>query len=546
MTKVLKLALLGPLRLTINEEPLADLASAKAQGLLCYLALNGRVHSRQTLAGLLWGELPEADARRNLRGALLKLRQQLEPYLHVTHQAIAFNREAPYWLDVEAFAQGVDGRGHATPDLEQLKASAALYRGDFLDDFHLRQAPEFESWLAQQRTEWREKAIVIFNALARQLGERGELAAGIAIARRLVNLDDTRESSQRRLMALLAANGQRAAALAQLEQYRRWLQAELGVDVSEQTAELAEQIRRQEWPASRLARPAAAPPAAIAPSVPPLPAPPPFIAGPPITHPARFFGREREMRRLFNLLRQRPLQNAAIIGPKRSGKTSLLHYLKAITTIPPDQLRPGQTQAWLADPARYRWVFVDFQDSRMGSCATLLRYLLAQMALPVPDTCDLETFLDQVSAQLHTPTIIMFDEIGVAIERHTELDDAFWEGLRSLATNLVDGHLGFMLASHEPPDALAQHQGLGSPFFNIFGYTAVLGPLSEEAARELIASSPLPFSTADTEWILEQSQRWPMPLQILCRERLVALEAGESGAEWQTDALRQIAPFLPV
>jgi hypothetical protein len=34
-----------------------------------------------------------------------------------------------------------------------------------------------------------------------------------------------------------------------------------------------------------------------------------------------------------------------------------------------------------------------------------------------------------------------------------------------------------------------------------------------------------------------------MPLQILCRERLMALEEGETGGAWRAEALRQIEPF---
>jgi hypothetical protein len=229
------------------------------------------------------------------------------------------------------------------------------------------------------------------------------------------------------------------------------------------------------------------------------------------------------------MLRQRPLQNAAIIGPRRSGKTSLLHYLRLAD--------------WLPQAKDYRWIFVDFQDARLGHQQTLLRTLLTEMGLAVPEPCDLESFLDVVSEQLEQPTVILFDEIGVALSRYPELDDAFWESLRSLATNQVEGNLGFVLSSAQPPDVLAQHQGLGSPFFNIFGYTAVLGPLSEDGARNLIATSPIRFSANDVEWILAESGRWPMPLQILCRERLLSLSEGETGDAWREEALRQLEPL---
>ena len=44
-----------------------------------------------------------------------------------------------------------------------------------------------------------------------------------------------------------------------------------------------------------------------------------FVTGTPITHPHQFFGRKKELKRLFDLLKRRPLQYAAIIGKSGSG-----------------------------------------------------------------------------------------------------------------------------------------------------------------------------------------------------------------------------------
>ncbi|MCB0191464.1 MAG: ATP-binding protein [Anaerolineae bacterium] len=269
----------------------------------------------------------------------------------------------------------------------------------------------------------------------------------------------------------------------------------------------------------------------------------PFVVGPPIMHPRYFFGRERELKRLFNLWKRRPLQNAAIIGNRRSGKTSLLFYLKHITTTPIEQLRVGQRTDWLSEPERYNWIYVDFQDPRLGNPEMLLRYLLSCMGLSAPTPCSLGRFLDVTSYNIHVPTVIILDEIGLALQRYPELDDTFWEGLRALATYQVSGNLAFVLAAHEAPDQLAHQSGFGSPFFNIFGYTTRLGPLKEAEACELIASSPIPFSTDDTEWILTQSEGWPILLQTLCRERLITLEEGEVDEAWREDGLEQMQPF---
>ena len=268
-----------------------------------------------------------------------------------------------------------------------------------------------------------------------------------------------------------------------------------------------------------------------------------FITGTPITHPRDFFGRQKELKRLFALVKRRPLQNAAIIGKRRSGKTSLLQYLKNITTTPTEQLRPSQKSDWLPYPENYHWIFVDFQDSRRQNREGLLRYILESLKMSVPNPCDLDRFMDVVSSNLHQPTIILLDEIGVGLQRCPELDDGFWESLRSLATNQTNGNLGFVLATPESPIELARNTGHTSPFFNIFGYTTTLGAITETEARELIASSPIPFPDGDFEWILTQSERWPLLLQILCRERLFSLEEGETGDDWRKEGLEQLKPF---
>ena len=257
----------------------------------------------------------------------------------------------------------------------------------------------------------------------------------------------------------------------------------------------------------------------------------PFIAGFPIADPHRFFGRERELKRLFDLWKRSPFQNAAIIGPARSGKTSLLLYLQNLV-FPSSPLLP------------YRWIFVDFQDPRMGSRERLLRHLLDKLDLPIPNLCDMAGFMDMVTGRLQTPTVILLDEVGVALQRYPELDDAFWEGLRALASSQeVGGNLAFALASHQLPVQLAHATGHSSPFFNIFGYTTYLGPLTELEARKLIAISPIPFPPDDVEWILAQSRCWPILLQILCRERFAALQEDKVDDTWRNGGLQQMVPF---
>ena len=142
---------------------------------------------------------------------------------------------------------------------------------------------------------------------------------------------------------------------------------------------------------------------------------PPFIAGSPIQDPRNFFGRQREIRIILNLFKYCQLQHAAIIGPKRSGKTSFLRILKAINTSPKTQFRSGQRDN-LPRLEGFCWIYVDFQDSSKHTQQELLKYLLQSMELQLPETvCDLGSFMEIVRCNLQKPTVILMDEIGKAI-----------------------------------------------------------------------------------------------------------------------------------
>src|SRR5262245_23010297 len=71
----LRLTLLGGFEARVGQGPAIAVPLRKAQAILAYLALPlGRPHPRDKLAALLWGGMPEAQARNGLRQALFSLR----------------------------------------------------------------------------------------------------------------------------------------------------------------------------------------------------------------------------------------------------------------------------------------------------------------------------------------------------------------------------------------------------------------------------------------------------------------------------------------
>jgi hypothetical protein len=267
----------------------------------------------------------------------------------------------------------------------------------------------------------------------------------------------------------------------------------------------------------------------------------PFVCGPPIMRPSGFFGRELELKRIFGIWNRFPLQHVAVIGPKRSGKTSLLHYLERIHRTAPEELRPGQARGWLNDAESHHVVFIDCQDARLRTPTAVLQHILKQLGLKVPSPCTLAIFAEILSG-IQCRTVLLFDELEAAIS-NPEFDSGFWTGLRSLAANYTRGLLGYVIALHDDLHELASETDPQSPFLNIFGQSLALGPLEMGEARALIDSSPRPFAEPEVDWILAESGLHPCLLQLLCDTRLTALEEAQSEELWKKEGLQRVSRF---
>ena len=140
-------------------------SSIASPGLAGYLAVTGRPHSRESLAGLLWGEMSDEDAKANLRKILSVLRNIAAPNLEIGRQVVAFNRDSNYWLDTEVFESKLEypTATSITPvemqdrHVELLDEAVQLYTGDFLEGFYVRDAPAFEEWVLPERERLQQK-----------------------------------------------------------------------------------------------------------------------------------------------------------------------------------------------------------------------------------------------------------------------------------------------------------------------------------------------------------------------------------------------------
>ena len=94
----------------------------------------------------------------------------------------------------------------------------ALFSGDFLEGFSLRDSPDFDDWQIGEADALERELASALRRLVELLAARGEYEQAIPHARRWLELDPLHEPAHRELIRLYAWSGDRAAAL---EQYRR-------------------------------------------------------------------------------------------------------------------------------------------------------------------------------------------------------------------------------------------------------------------------------------------------------------------------------------
>jgi len=352
----LSMRFFGSYQLLLDQEPVTTLEYDKVRALLAYLAIEAdRPHRREALAGLLWPDLPERRARRNLSQALLTLRRALgdegpAPFLTVTSHTIQFDVASDHWIDVSAFASLLTRyKAHRHWRLETcqdcgdlLARAGVLYAGPFLAGLSLPDSPAFEEWQLLWRERLHHEAIDALRALARGCDHRGEREAALRYARQWVALDPWHEDAHRQLIRALALHGRRAEALAQYETCRRTLGEELGVPPARETVALYEAIRDAQDLTGL-------PNLSGLGTLPPHNLPAPAIP---------FVGREALLDRLRGLLRDEDCRLVTLVGPGGSGKTRLAlqvgaevvaaaseRYPDGVYFVPLSMLRAGDSIA---------------------------------------------------------------------------------------------------------------------------------------------------------------------------------------------------------
>jgi DNA-binding SARP family transcriptional activator len=183
--------------------------------------------SRDRVIGLLWPESDDRTARHLLADSVYVLRRALGTGAIVTSADELRLSSDHVCVDVAEFRQALAA--------ERWADALALYRGDFLDGFFVRNASEFERWASAERARLHADAIRAASAHTRGLEQAGRMREAVVAADRALELAPHDEAVFRRLFALLIATDNRARAEAASRGFVERLALELGIAPSPQT-----------------------------------------------------------------------------------------------------------------------------------------------------------------------------------------------------------------------------------------------------------------------------------------------------------------------
>lgn len=194
--------------------------------------------TRDKILGRLWPDTDQGKARHLLSDALYALRKALgdEAIVSFGDEELRLGGNV-VWTDIGAF--------EAALDADDLEEAVGLYRGPFLDGFHVRQAPVFERWQERQARRLGSLYGEALERLANRAEAESDPETAVGWWKKRAAHDPYDSRIAHALMCALASAGNPAAAIRHARVHELMLRDELGLEPSDEVRELVESLRRE-------------------------------------------------------------------------------------------------------------------------------------------------------------------------------------------------------------------------------------------------------------------------------------------------------------
>ncbi|HEU4404574.1 MAG TPA: pentapeptide repeat-containing protein [Polyangiaceae bacterium] len=256
------------------------------------------------------------------------------------------------------------------------------------------------------------------------------------------------------------------------------------------------------------------------------PAPSPFRPGPALTDVDALAGREPVVAELSSLaLSKSP---AILVGPRRSGKTSLLHLVRR-------RLKGGPTVC-----------YVTLQQAKIATADDLAKLLASALAAETgeparhgPRTAN-ESLRDTLTRELRATgapaPVFLLDEVACLKGADGEL----FPWLRALGQDVASLIYAGSPLDWESTVRHANEVAPGSSFGNDVTRVS-LGPIPEADAKAFLVETAAGIISPEVaRWVIEFCGPWPFYLQVMGHALLTAANSGQRGPLLRKDSLREL------
>jgi serine/threonine-protein kinase len=214
----------GGLTLRLDGKPITGVVTQRRQlALLALLAVAGEEGmSRDKLLAYLWPEKDTESARHILNQLLYAQRLNAgDGGLFLGRKTLRLNPEL-IESDVQQFEQELAA--------DRLESAIALYRGPFLDGFHLSGGQEFEQWVEGQRKMFARKYAECLEELARRAEALGNPAEALRWLGRRQEADPLDATATVRLAEALIQRGDRPSARRVLRGHQELIRKHMDIE----------------------------------------------------------------------------------------------------------------------------------------------------------------------------------------------------------------------------------------------------------------------------------------------------------------------------
>ncbi|MBN1697540.1 MAG: ATP-binding protein [Spirochaetales bacterium] len=248
----------------------------------------------------------------------------------------------------------------------------------------------------------------------------------------------------------------------------------------------------------------------------------------PVTNPDDFFGRTAIIRRIFSRIGAERPQSIAIIGGRKSGKTSIINYIFN------EKIRNEH----LKQPDNYIFYLMHSQEHASERAEHFISKIIGSASPDMePDTNQYAT-LQKIVQDIHQAgkkLILLLDDFHF-VTGNKEFPLEFFSFLRSLANNY---NVAYVTTSFLELQKLCVAKDIEeSPFFNIFTNFAI-GPLSVQNGAILLQT----ISGIEKE-VADNIISWAGPIPYMIK--LIACGYEKNPALLQLDENHYEQKLLPV